>query len=311
MNPNESAADALNSVIDIETWLQFLQRKPMDRANQLDEQLEMEIINIINNMNSKPSGSAGPILMTNKPGATCTAPLMYCGNFVATRPEEVLHVSTSVCSNFAADATVMTTVGLTSAATNTSTANSSTPATTACLTVNGGKPVKPKKKRFRASRRVPTTLLKTDTSNFKAMVQHFTGIPATTETTSSPVSSTVSDPVISSQEEPVVTKPSPHPAVCKIPSPSTSLSTTNTTTLSSSPYFRPPSSPLPSFPNYYQSHHDSCPFLLSSLFTNQSLHDISEDQSIAGIDAAFFEELGLNQAGGMSSGGVGYEQYGH
>jgi len=35
------------------------------------------------------------------------------------------------------------------------------------------------RKRSRASRRAPTTLLKTDTSNFRAMVQRFTGIPET------------------------------------------------------------------------------------------------------------------------------------
>lgn len=34
------------------------------------------------------------------------------------------------------------------------------------------------KKRSRASRRAPTTVLNTDTSNFRAMVQEFTGIPA-------------------------------------------------------------------------------------------------------------------------------------
>lgn len=34
------------------------------------------------------------------------------------------------------------------------------------------------KKRTRASRRAPTTVLNTDTSNFRAMVQEFTGIPA-------------------------------------------------------------------------------------------------------------------------------------
>ncbi|TXG52819.1 hypothetical protein EZV62_021988 [Acer yangbiense] len=38
--------------------------------------------------------------------------------------------------------------------------------------------VKNSKKRTRASRRAPTTVLTTDTSNFRAMVQEFTGIPA-------------------------------------------------------------------------------------------------------------------------------------
>ncbi|KAG0480307.1 hypothetical protein HPP92_010889 [Vanilla planifolia] len=39
-------------------------------------------------------------------------------------------------------------------------------------------PPRPSKKRARASRRAPTTVLTTDTSNFRAMVQEFTGIPA-------------------------------------------------------------------------------------------------------------------------------------
>ncbi|ONM59829.1 VQ motif-containing protein [Zea mays] len=37
---------------------------------------------------------------------------------------------------------------------------------------------KPPRKRPRASRRPPTTVVTTDTSNFRAMVQEFTGIPA-------------------------------------------------------------------------------------------------------------------------------------
>ncbi|GLJ39859.1 hypothetical protein SUGI_0815050 [Cryptomeria japonica] len=35
------------------------------------------------------------------------------------------------------------------------------------------------RKRSRVSKRIPTTVLNTDTSNFKAMVQHFTGAPFT------------------------------------------------------------------------------------------------------------------------------------
>ncbi|GKE43075.1 VQ motif-containing protein [Tanacetum coccineum] len=41
------------------------------------------------------------------------------------------------------------------------------------------------KKRSRASRRAPTTVLTTDTSNFRAMVQEFTGIPSPPFTSSS------------------------------------------------------------------------------------------------------------------------------
>lgn len=43
---------------------------------------------------------------------------------------------------------------------------------------NANAPVRNPRKRTRASRRAPTTVLTTDTSNFRAMVQEFTGIPA-------------------------------------------------------------------------------------------------------------------------------------
>ncbi|EXB29424.1 hypothetical protein L484_022090 [Morus notabilis] len=46
------------------------------------------------------------------------------------------------------------------------------------ITPNGGAAPRNPKKRSRASRRAPTTVLTTDTSNFRAMVQEFTGIPA-------------------------------------------------------------------------------------------------------------------------------------
>lgn len=42
----------------------------------------------------------------------------------------------------------------------------------------GGRAPKPVRRRSRASRRTPTTLLNTDTTNFRAMVQQFTGGPA-------------------------------------------------------------------------------------------------------------------------------------
>ncbi|XP_062178440.1 uncharacterized protein LOC133883218 [Phragmites australis] len=44
--------------------------------------------------------------------------------------------------------------------------------------VEGPRIGKPARRRPRASRRAPVTLLNTDTSNFRAMVQQFTGIPA-------------------------------------------------------------------------------------------------------------------------------------
>ncbi|XP_022751064.1 uncharacterized protein DDB_G0271670-like [Durio zibethinus] len=50
---------------------------------------------------------------------------------------------------------------------------------------NNNNMVRNPKKRSRASRRAPTTVLTTDTSNFRAMVQEFTGIPAPPFTSSS------------------------------------------------------------------------------------------------------------------------------
>jgi len=46
------------------------------------------------------------------------------------------------------------------------------------LGVDGPRVGKPARRRSRASRRAPVTLLNTDTANFRAMVQQFTGIPA-------------------------------------------------------------------------------------------------------------------------------------
>ncbi|KAG4934791.1 hypothetical protein AAZX31_18G017700 [Glycine max] len=72
------------------------------------------------------------------------------------------------------------------------------PSTTLPLESGGGLPVNEQvnssstntvvrnpKKRSRASRRAPTTVLTTDTTNFRAMVQEFTGIPAPPFTSSS------------------------------------------------------------------------------------------------------------------------------
>ncbi|KAF7834286.1 rho GTPase-activating protein gacII-like isoform X1 [Senna tora] len=51
---------------------------------------------------------------------------------------------------------------------------------------SSGNVVRNPKKRSRASRRAPTTVLTTDTTNFRAMVQEFTGIPAPPFPSSSP-----------------------------------------------------------------------------------------------------------------------------
>ncbi|WOL12276.1 hypothetical protein Cni_G21042 [Canna indica] len=44
--------------------------------------------------------------------------------------------------------------------------------------IEGGRVGKPVRRRSRASRRAPTTMLNTDTTNFRSMVQQFTGIPS-------------------------------------------------------------------------------------------------------------------------------------
>ncbi|KAF5737982.1 hypothetical protein HS088_TW13G00875 [Tripterygium wilfordii] len=56
--------------------------------------------------------------------------------------------------------------------------SSTTTTTTATNNIGGTNMVRNPKKRSRASRRAPTTVLTTDTTNFRAMVQEFTGIPA-------------------------------------------------------------------------------------------------------------------------------------
>ncbi|KAL2493726.1 VQ motif-containing protein motif-containing protein 22-like [Forsythia ovata] len=71
------------------------------------------------------------------------------------------------------DATVVTTTTATAATTT---------ATTTSIQRNirpEGGILKPLRKRSRSSRRTPTTLLNTDTGNFRAMVQRFTGGPST------------------------------------------------------------------------------------------------------------------------------------
>lgn len=64
------------------------------------------------------------------------------------------------------------------AATDTTTTRSTS--ASSGLIPEAGRVSKPVRKRSRASRRTPTTLLNTDTANFRAMVQQFTGGPAST-----------------------------------------------------------------------------------------------------------------------------------
>ncbi|KAL6629933.1 hypothetical protein ACP70R_029698 [Stipagrostis hirtigluma subsp. patula] len=84
-----------------------------------------------------------------------------------------------------APATEATTVATATAATAAGTVSSPTSGgsgggspTRAPPGVEGGRVGKPARRRSRASRRAPVTLLNTDTTNFRAMVQQFTGIPS-------------------------------------------------------------------------------------------------------------------------------------
>ncbi|XP_043702404.1 VQ motif-containing protein 22-like [Telopea speciosissima] len=63
------------------------------------------------------------------------------------------------------------------------TGNSMASTSSVQLNPEGRRVAKPNRRRSRASRRAPTTLLNTDTTNFRAMVQQFTGVPSTPFTT--------------------------------------------------------------------------------------------------------------------------------
>ncbi|KAK4796364.1 hypothetical protein SAY86_028690 [Trapa natans] len=84
------------------------------------------------------------------------------------RPSETTSSMASVTAVPSADITVNPAQG----------SGSSGAAVAAAALSPGGRVSKPKRRRSRASRRTPTTLLSTDTTNFRAMVQQFTGGPA-------------------------------------------------------------------------------------------------------------------------------------
>lgn len=79
------------------------------------------------------------------------------------------HLSSNNNSDVVSDSTVVTTA-VSSATTP--------PASSSGLNPDGTRVTKPVRKRSRASRRTPTTLLNTDAANFRAMVQQFTGGPS-------------------------------------------------------------------------------------------------------------------------------------
>ncbi|XP_010914245.1 uncharacterized protein [Elaeis guineensis] len=94
----------------------------------------------------------------------------YCQNGLGTHPAATPamlgHMSGGV-----ADSTVVTT-------TSSPTIAGSSSSPTSHPAAIEGRVGKSARRRSRASRRAPTTLLNTDTTNFRAMVQQFTGIPS-------------------------------------------------------------------------------------------------------------------------------------
>ncbi|KAJ4982130.1 hypothetical protein NE237_032967 [Protea cynaroides] len=99
----------------------------------------------------------------------------YGRSFTAEESPPPPPTSSSIFSRIS-DAPVVTSV-ITPARTGISTGSSSTSST---VQLNPeGRVAKPNRRRSRASRRSPTTLLNTDTTNFRAMVEQFTGLGST------------------------------------------------------------------------------------------------------------------------------------
>ncbi|KAM1016284.1 hypothetical protein ACFX13_046730 [Malus domestica] len=83
------------------------------------------------------------------------------------------------CHDQVSDATNVTTTTTTSSLPGHAGSGHPSSSTNNSLSPDQGRVSKPARKRSRASRRTPTTLLNTDTTNFRAMVQQFTGGPTT------------------------------------------------------------------------------------------------------------------------------------
>ncbi|KAG2306569.1 hypothetical protein Bca4012_084438 [Brassica carinata] len=96
-------------------------------------------------------------------------------------PSDWSHLYNNNNNNNNNNQTFYTTSTITSTAVTTTTAASPSGEATSMdsrLSPETGRVTKPARRRSRASRRTPTTLLNTDTSNFRAMVQQFTGGPS-------------------------------------------------------------------------------------------------------------------------------------
>ncbi|XP_054819680.1 VQ motif-containing protein 22-like [Prosopis cineraria] len=98
------------------------------------------------------------------------------------QPQDFHGVPSSSISDATAVTTVVSTAGVTTSSSPlipmlNSTSSAASTSTTTHLSPEG-RVAKPIRRRSRASRRTPTTLLNTDTTNFRAMVQQFTGGPS-------------------------------------------------------------------------------------------------------------------------------------
>jgi hypothetical protein len=314
------ADQALDSFMTVDIdWMQHFytgQTKLPDSSqwssNSINDELEMELLHIINAANKRSRTIAAPAINTAAMGswdlAACTMgswkpELDMCRN-------AALHINSFDASPVSTTAVPRSSCSLITknlpAALNTSALHEYPPVyrsdppplqpaeATGGLCRGVGVP-KPKKKRIRPSRRVPTTVVKTDTSNFKAMVQHFTGIPPTStvttqESTEAPPASSFPEST-SSATSPSFSKPLPHPVLCKISN--SSLANPKSTasasiTACSSPLLSssiPTRQSLPELP---------FPSTVASITGSDQIPNSADSEEQANmplIDAAFFEKL--------------------
>lgn len=201
MNPATSADEALDSFLDVDIdWMEPLhanQTKPpeQDRSRSL-----MELTNIINTANQRSRMIAAPPIGTGAmsswnftAGITGSWKLgrdMYCRNSASVRNSlESAPIPTTTVIQRSSCGFILKNVPSplnTSGLHNHSSSfqrGAAAASEAAANLYRGAGSVKVKKKRVRPSRRVPTTVVKTDTTNFKAMVHYFTGIPHTSSST--------------------------------------------------------------------------------------------------------------------------------
>eukprot|EP01018_Ginkgo_biloba_P029251 Gb_37990 [translate_table: standard] len=267
MNPRSSVA--LDSV---DKWLHMYHKNVSETDQKpLDKQIEMEVMmnNLYNNDNNNIR----------------TVPVVGSidNNLEATEAEKVRsHVvgsTTCICSNMNSEATAMTTSNM-ALGEGLNTANASTLMNSASDGA-GTVSIKAGKKRPRASRRAPTTVFNTDASNFKAMVQHFTGVP-----TPSFVSTGTGAHDGGHQLLPM--KPMAQRAL---------MGQNFSATLNTNSTFNSPlqtNSSLPTFPFQYAYDDHIPPFYSSNVFNNMKPSDISLSQlghGVENINPSLMEEV--------------------